>query len=592
MRWEYAMESEQNPTIHPQRGDDLVPDDLATQPPPPATDTAAFADAPTLAATGGGYAASRWQPPESLPPLPPTPSPSGMGAAPPRRGISRRALLAGAGASMLGAGALAAGLGFYLTHHGAQTGITSIFASDAGQILHLLRRAGFGPAPDDVGTYLSLGVSGAMDRLINYTSVPNDIDSRLAALHLDFSKADDVVRWWVLRMLYSPRPFEEKLTLFWHGVLTSSYTKVGGKRGFPLLIQQNQLLRAHALGRFDDLIHAISIDPAMLIWLDGNKSTGRLPNENYARELMELFTMGLTDQNGKPNYTQNDVHQGALALTGWHIAVDGNSARGLFAPARHYSGSVTYLGHSGPMGLDDVVRLVCAHPSTGWHIAWRMWSFFVAENPTAAQIKPLADAYYRSNHSIKAMVEAMFNAPEFFSPAVYRARVKSPLEFVIGAVRALGFSTSAQGVSRLLAGMGQIPFGPPDVSGWNGDKVSANWVSTGGWMARVNFINQLVAAASGVPTTGAKSGVSVTGSALQRLIATQRITSATALADYFIAAMLDNQLDTSRRAAIHAALNAPASGPTFALAGGTTLPAASVRDALYLVMSMPEYQMN
>ncbi len=345
----------------------------------------------------------------------------------------------------------------------------------------------------------------------------------------------------------------------------------------------------------------------MLLWLDGNKSTGRSPNENYARELMELFTMGLTDQNGNPNYTQNDVHQGALALTGWRIQVAGNTAKGVFAPARHFNGSVTYLGHSGPMGLDDVVRLVCAHPSTGYHIAWRMWSFFVSENPTAAQIKPLANAYYTSNHSIKAMVEAMLSSPDFFGAAAYRARVKSPVEFVVGAVRALGFSTSAQGVSAVLQGIGQVPFDPPNVSGWDGDKVSANWVSTGGWMARVNFINQLVAAASGLSvrsgvgqpvakqgTTQRISGASVASSTLQWLITARGIASPTDLADYFIAVLLDNQLDAGRRAMVHDAVSAAADGPTFKLAGGSKaiVPAASVRDALYLVMSMPEYQMS
>ena len=598
------MSGDNHPSYDPHTGQYLGSGDPATRPLRPPPDPSSFGDAPTIAPSAGKGAGSYWRPP-AAPAAPTVPSPSGANA--PRRGISRRRLLVGAGAGVLGAGAAAAGLGFYLTHRGEDASIPNVFASDAGQVMHLLRRAGFGPSPDDLGTYLSLGVAGSIDRLVNYSNVPNDIDAKLAALHLDFSKVDDVVRWWALRMLYSPRPLEEKLTLFWHGVLTSAFTKVGGKRGYPLLIQQNKLLRAHGFGRFDDLIKAISTDPAMLKWLDGNKSTGRSPNENYARELMELFTMGLTDQNGNPNYTQNDVHQGALALTGWRIQVSGTTAAGVFSPARHYAGSVTYLGHSGPMGLDDVVRLVCAHPSTGYHLAWRMWSFFVSENPSAAQIKPLADAYYSSNHSIKAMVEAMLSSPDFFSAAAYRARVKSPVEFVVGAVRALGFSTSAQGVSTLLSNIGQVPFDPPNVSGWDGDKVSANWVSTGGWMARVNFINQLVAAASGVPVRsgvgqpaanqGASQHISnanVAGSTLQRLITTRGISSPAALADYFIAALLDNHLDATRRAMVHDAVSAAAAGPTFTLGGGAkaTVPAASVRDALYLVMSMPEYQMS
>ncbi|MFI5271672.1 MAG: DUF1800 family protein [Ktedonobacterales bacterium] len=564
-------------------------------------------ETPTMVSDPRASSPQYWQPPSAPAAVEP------IGPATPRAarsGFSRRKLLVGAGAGALTVGALATGFGFYL-HRGSNGGIPSLFATDAGQVMHLLRRAGFGPSPDDIGTYLGLGVSGSMDRLLNYSSVADNLDARLNALKLNFAKVDDVVRWWVLRMLYSQHPLEEKLTLFWHGVLTSSFTKVGGTRGYPLLIQQNQLLRTHAMGRFDDLIHAIAIDPAMLVWLDGNKSTGKSPNENFARELMELFTLGLTDASGKPNYTQNDVHQGALALTGWHTKVAGGKATGVFSPARHFSGSVTYLGHSGAMGLADVVKLVCAHPSTGNHLAFRMWSFFVSENPSASDLKPLADAYYASNHSIRAMVEAMLKSPAFFSPAAYRARVKSPVEFVVGAVRGLGLSSDATGVSGLLAPMGQVPFDPPDVSGWNGDKVSAAWVSTGSWMTRVNFINTLVAAASGLPVslggapvkkpgakqaggsgTAATSTAGVAGSALQQLIHARQIASPTALAGYFIAALLDNHLDADRQAAVHDAINAHASGPTLAFAGGTTAPAASVRDALYLVMSMPEYQMN
>lgn len=549
-------------------------------------------DAPTLSPTAhlasdpGGDPSSSWRLPAIAAPTAPPPHP-GSTPPPPRRGISRRNLLIGAGAGAVGAGAAAAGLTFFLSTRGL-AGIPNVFASDAGQISHLLRRAGFGPSPADIGDYLSAGVSGTIERLLNYADIHDDLDQKIAALHLDLSTADGLVRWWVLRMIYSKRPLEEKLTLFWHGLLTSSITKVGGKRGYPLMVQQNNLLRQRAMGRFDDLIAAISADPAMLRWLDGNRSTGNSPNENYARELMELFTMGVG------NYTQDDVHQGALALTGWAI----RGGKGVFLPARHYNGSVTFLGQTGPMGLREVVKLVCAHPATGKHLAYRMWSFFVAENPSEADLKPLADAYYKSNHSIRAMVEAMLKSSALLSSLAYRSRLKSPLEFAVGAVRGLGLPTDAKGITTLLAAMGQIPFDPPDVSGWPGDKVSAAWVSTGSWMTRVNFVNSLVAAASGIGPRQGQGRVAlggqaaVTGSPLQQLINTRKIASPTALADYFIAALLDNHLDDARRTLVHDAISASAKGPTFALSGGKKTPAASVRNALYLVMSMPEYQMN
>jgi Protein of unknown function (DUF1800) len=505
-----------------------------------------------------------------------------------RRGLSRRSLLVGAGAGAVGIGALGAGVGVFLSNRAQGTAAGDVFSEQAGQIAHLLRRAGFGPSPYDIAEYLNLGVAGATDRLLNYGAVHDDLDQRLSAMTFNPSSADDLIRWFVLRMIYSKRPLEEKMTLFWSGVLTSSFQKVTFKRGHDALMQQNNVLRQKGMGRFDDLIHAITVDPAMLLYLDGNQSTGHNPNENYARELMELFTMGVG------NYTQDDVHQGALALTGWAVS---DAGQAVYHPLRHFTGAVTYLGHTGTMGVDDVVRLVCAHPATGHHIAWRMWSFFVYENPSDADLQPLVDAYYHSNHSIAAMVQAMLTAPAFYSDKAYRARVKSPLEFAAGALRGLGVDTDGAGARQILSAMGQTPFDPPDVSGWDGDKVSAAWVSTQTWMNRINFINSLLAAASGLPAGQTSLRPSQAGnvahSPLQQLITAQRIGSTKALVDYFVAALVDNRLPNDRRAILYDAVNVTApQGPAFALAKGVQVPAMAVRQMLYLLMSTPEYQMN
>ncbi|HKW23432.1 MAG TPA: DUF1800 domain-containing protein, partial [Ktedonobacterales bacterium] len=393
------------------------------------------------------------------------------------RGVSRRKALIGAGAGAVGLGLLGTGAAAFLSRQ-QSSGSATLYGNDAAQIGHLLRRAGFGPSPSDLQQYLSLGVSGAIDKLLNFSGVSNAaLDAQMNALNLDFTKRQDLIRWVLLRMIYSPRPFEEKLTLFWHGVLTSSFTKVGGNTRLPFMIQQNQLLRAKGLGKFDDLMYAITIDPAMLYWLDGRLSSGHSPNENYSRELMELFTMGIG------NYTQDDVHQGALALTGWVVRADGAH----YVPSRHYNGSVTFLGHTSPMTVEDVIKIVCAHPATGTHIARRMWSFFVYDNPSPQDLKPLADAYYKHDHSIAAMVRAMFSSPTFFSAQAYRARVKSPLEFVAGAIRALGLDSNATGLATALNAMGQIPLDPPNVAGWPGDGASGAWMSTQAWVTRINF---------------------------------------------------------------------------------------------------------
>jgi len=500
------------------------------------------------------------------------------------RRFSRRTMLIGAGIGTLGIGAIGASAGFLLSRRMDQAS-QSLYAPDEQKIAHLLRRAGFGPSPADIGEYLTLGVQGSINRLLNYSTVPDLLNQRMGNLRLDFTNSQDVIRWFLLRMIYSNRPLEEKMTLFWHGVLTSSLRKIGGKKNFPLLVRQNNLLRTHAMGRFDDLIAAISTDPAMLWWLDGRLSTGASPNENYSRELMELFTLGIG------NYTQNDVHQGALALSGWVI----RGTKGVLAPRRHYSGNVTYLGETGPMGLNDVVRLVCAHPSTGAHIAFRMWSFFVYDNPSASDLQPLVDAYYSSDHSIFAMVKAMLSSPAFFSDRAYRGRVKSPVEFVTEAIRGLALDVDGRGLSNFLGGMGQVPFDPPNVSGWDGDKTSSTWMSTQAWMTRVNYVNDVAAIATGAPLRGsaASTSSSPATSAIQRLVTTWKIATVDQLVSYFVAMLLDNNLSADRRAQILDMLTStPAGGPTITLAGGATVPTLAIRNALYLTMSMPEYHLN
>jgi uncharacterized protein (DUF1800 family) len=525
-----------------------------------------------------------------LPPLLPAPPASTK----PKGVSSRRAILVGAGA--LGVGAIGAGVGYVLSNRAASgsSGPANVFASDSQQVAHLLRRAGFGPWSNDIGDYIDAGVSGAIDRLLNYSTISNAaLDNLISSLNLNFSQPADLIRWFTLRMLYSTHPLEEKMTMFWHGVLVSGLDK-GGKRMSPLLAQQNQTLREHCLGRFDDLIHAISIDPAMLIYLDGASSSGNLPNENYSRELMELFTLGVTNPEGVPNYTQNDVHQGALALTGWRI--QGN--QGVFAPRRHFNGTITYLGNSGNLGLDDVVRIVCSHPSTPYHIAWRMWSFFAYPvPPTDSVLQPLVDSYHKSNHSIRAMVETMLRATAFWSTRAYRQRIKSPAEFLAGAIRGLGIQTTLQtnALRALYVGLGQTPFDPPNVSGWDGDKISQAWLSTQTWITRVNLINTLVAAATGsaARTQQSISGSDPTpGSPAQQVIKERSIASAKELVDYYIAAMLDGNLEGNRRATLYNAAAQSGEGPAFTLSGGATIPAASVRQTLYLLMTMPEYQLN
>ncbi len=502
-----------------------------------------------------------------------------------KRGISRRTVLIGAGVGAVGLGAAGAGLGAFLLQHKDTPATANVLTTDTAKMNHLLRRAGFGPSPTDLGEYLALGLSDAVNRLLNFSSVQDDLNSRLAAQNFDETNPTELMREWLLRMIYSKRPLEEKMTLFWHGVLTSSFRDVGGKTHYSYMKQQNDLLRKMGMGRFDDLMTAITVDPAMLHYLNGNQSTGNSPNENYARELMELFTMGIQDAKGADNYSQNDVHQGALALAGW-VEKDGKSQ---FVPNRAYKGQVTYLGHTGVLEMKDVIQLVCAHPSTGHHLAYRMWSFFVYENPSDSDLQPLTDAYYKNNHDIGAMVKAMFTSPAFFSDKAYKARIKSPVEFVVVAVRGLGLETDGKKLPQAIAAMGQTIYDPPNVSGWDGDKMSSEWLSTQTWMTRVNFINALVAASGGATTKGGDTS----GTALQKLITDHQLKTPEEVLDFHIATLADSHLADDRRALLTTTLTQGATtGPSLTLAGGGKLSALRLRETLYTMMSLPEYQMN
>jgi hypothetical protein len=517
----------------------------------------------------------------------PPPPPRGGPGAPyyaPRSGgkkISRRGLLIGAGAVGLGAVAVTTGVlaAEGRIHIGGTAAPTP--APDQ-QISHLLRRAGFGARQSEIQHYSSLGWAGAINELLNPTSVSDDLDQRLNALGLDLTSPTDEQRWWVLRMIYSQRPLQEKMTLFWHGLLTSSLSKVGGKRGYGYLINQNNFLRAHAFDTFDNILLGITQDPAMMWWLDLRLDSKTAPNENYARELMELFTLGVSS-----GYTQDDVHNAALALTGFRLHPDGSVT---YMAALHDDSQKTLLGHTGDLNYQDVVRIITNHPACGPFISKRLFRFFVNETPSDADVQPMVQAYTSSGHNLGAVMQAMFNLPAFLDPASYRARIKSPAEFTIGAIRQLELETDGQGVARVMDQMGQIVFDPPNVAGWPGDQSSANWMNTGTWLVRVNFINTLL---SGQKLPGQQGNAGSAIPTIQSIISRQNLSSPTAVVDYFTGLLVDGQIAADRRQTLIATLtDSSAQGDTVALAGGSTVFASNLRAMLYLLMTSPEYQLN
>ena len=386
-------------------------------------------------------------------------------AAPTTQTLSRRKMLAGAGVLGLG-GALGVG---YLMRERSDASISG----DRARAAHLLRRAGFSPTVAEVDLAVKDGLTATTDRLLNPTASDTTLETRLSRDTFDFTRAADVRLWWLVRMASTERPLVEKMTLFWHGLLTSSYRKAGAKT--DLMYVQNQFLRAHALGSLRDLLVGITKDGAMLHWLDGTGSTRAHPNENYARELMELFTMGVG------NYTETDVRESARALTGWYVARDGSVS---FRPAAHDNGSKTFLGHTGNLGLEDIVDIILAHPATPRYISTRLFQFFVHPSPTDAELKPAIDAYAQSKGNIRAIVGAILRSEAFYSGKAYRGLVKSPTELTAGLLRQFNLPVNLH-VAGAGEAMGQALLDPPNVAGWPG---GSDWLSTGSWMARARFL--------------------------------------------------------------------------------------------------------
>jgi hypothetical protein len=497
------------------------------------------------------------------------------------KGLTRRKLF---GATAVGLGTAAVGgvaLEQWLQHGGLNTLFHGPMAGST-QTGHLLRRAGFGAIADELATYRSLGFQGAVDRLLNYQQVlDDDMENRLKTLNLDLNNPLSQQRWWLLRMAWTQRPLLEKMTLFWHGVLTSSFRKVGGKNAYMRMIVQNQFLRDHAFDTFDNILLGITSDPAMLFYLDLAKSTKRAPNENYARELMELFTLGLG------HYTQQDVSEGAAALTGWHIVPGSNTSR--YIPQTHNNLPKTFLGHTGNLDYRDVIHILANHPAAPWFICRKLFTFFVYENPSNDDLRPLVETYVQSGHNMSEVMRTLLLSPQFSSEKAYRSRIKSPTEYVVGAYRALNVQGDGQGVEYMTTIIGQTLFDPPNVAGWPGDKVSALWLNSGTWMSRLNYIDLLLVGSRN-SRTGPYKAVD-----LQGIVNANSIDSPERFVDYFASFLLDGNLEPDRRAQYidyFASQKSNRGNAQVTLTNGKSYPLSAVRGTLYLVMASPEYQLN
>jgi uncharacterized protein (DUF1800 family) len=288
-------------------------------------------------------------------------------------------------------------------------------------------------------------------------------------------------------MLQGHHPLREKMTLFWHNHFATSIVKVQSP---ALMFRQNDLLRSHSLGRFGPLLQAISRDPAMLVWLDSNRNVKGKPNENYARELMELFSLGVG------HYTEKDIREGARAFTGWHT----NGKGFAFNAAAHDAGTKTFLGWTGPWDGGDFVRIVLEQPAAAQFLVRKLYHFFIAEQPAppAALLEPLCVAFRKSDYDIAGLLRTMLSSRLFYSEHAFRRRIKNPVEYVLGAVQAVYKRCDEKDLDyrplpqRVLVGrleaIGQTLFAPPNVKGWPGGQA---WLNTSTMLERDNFAGAL-----------------------------------------------------------------------------------------------------
>ncbi|MBL8763121.1 MAG: DUF1800 domain-containing protein [Phycisphaerae bacterium] len=403
---------------------------------------------------------------------------------------------------------------------------SAINASKFGydQARHLLWRAGFGGTPEQIQTLASWGPQKAVDYLIEYEKVPfvdsdstrfdgsimrpltpderaalqrarrsNDTEAvaryeaeRQKRQMSDRKQVRDVQHWWMKRMIETPRPLEEKLTLLWHGHFATSYRTIEDSYH---MYRQNEFFRKNASGSFGDLLFGIIRDPAMIAYLDNNDSSKNRPNENLARELMELFSLGVG------NYTEKDIKEGARALTGYTFEDD----EFVFQKNNHDDGGKAILGRRGNLDGDGFVSAILEQRACASFVARKLYRFFAADYPTGrpeidaaaeGMIRGLASTLLRNKYQLRPALRELFLSEHFYDPALAAEQIKSPVQLVVGAVRSLG--APPRDLSVLLDAMnlmGQNLLFPPSVKGWDGGRA---WINTATLFVRQNILAYLL----------------------------------------------------------------------------------------------------
>lgn len=373
---------------------------------------------------------------------------------------------------------------------------------------HLLNRAGFGGTPEEIQKLEALGLDGAVDHLVDFENIPDPTpdpewakpdpermqhfaevnrtgtpDEKRQLQHefqqLARQRIMDLRGWWLQRMASGPRPLQERMALFWHGHFATSVDKV---RDPYYMWRQNDIFRRQGTGNWTLLLLEVGKDPAMLIWLDQAQSRKEHPNENFAREVMELFTLG------EGHYTEHDVTEAARALTGW--SMERLQQCYVYRPFIHDNGDKTIFGQTGNFDGDDFIGMIVAQPQSAKFITAKIWNYFAGSEPPPKLNEALAANFRQNGNHFNPLLKTIFRSQEFYSDDIVRNQVKSPVQWLVGTVRMLETDLPpplvSWGITRQL---GQDLFAPPNVKGWDG---GITWITTNTLLTRYNDAQSLV----------------------------------------------------------------------------------------------------
>lgn len=478
---------------------------------------------------------------------------------------------------------------------------------------HLLNRAGFGGTPEQIARLASLGPDKAVSFLLDYEQIPDptpDPDwakpnpDEIRQYRAAIKKASpeekkklqkeqrkvfrqrmlELRGWWLQRMAKGPRPFQEKMVLFWHGHFATSVDKV---KNPYYMWRQNELFRRLATGNWGQLLLETGKDPAMLIWLDQARSRKNHANENFAREVMELFALG------EGHYTEKDVTEGARALTGWSL--DPNTEKYVYRPRIHDDGIKMYLGHTGNFDGDDVIRLIVSQPQSERFITGKIWNYFAGQVPSEELNTELMTVLRAHGNNFKPFLREMFRSKLFYSPDIIRNQVKSPVQWLVGSVRMLENELPPPIICwGMLRQLGQDIFAPPNVKGWDG---GITWITTNTLLTRYNDAETLVngtlprldagefarkqGGAAGRKAMRALKHVRIGAVNVERILAEDQRKTKTDIVDALEQRLFQTKLHAEQEQTLKNFLDTK-----------NRMSDADIRNTIRLMMSTPEYQVT